>query len=122
VAERLHTVTIQGGQLALNGGQDEVSELIVGVELVLSHHSESESDLEISHLLAVLLEQEHERIGRLRPAQGKVDIMEDETPVVIEVIVASSMDRADRHLSELNGCSRWGLQLRVPPPQQWLIA
>ena len=105
MVERLNTVAIQGGQLALNCGQDEVPEIIVALELVLSNHPESVGDLEIGHLLAVLLEHEHEGIGGLGTAQGEVNLMEDETPVVIEVVVPSSMDRADRHLSELNRCS-----------------
>ncbi len=103
--QRFHTVAVKGGKLLLDCGEDDAPELVIALELVLSNHPESVGDLEVSHVLAVLLEHEHKGICGLRATKSEVNLVEDKAPVVMEVIVSTCMYHTDGHLSQLDSSS-----------------
>ena len=100
VIQGFRAVAVQGRQLLLHGGQEQVPKVVVSLKLVLSNHPEGVGDLEIGHMLPVLLEDEGEGVGGLGAREGEVDLVEDEAPVVIEVVIATSMYHADGRLNK----------------------
>ncbi len=103
VDERLGAVAVEFAELRLHCGQDQLPELGRPLQLVLPDHPESVGDLEVSQVSSVLPENIGERVGRLAPTQGKVNLVEDVAPAVMEVVVAAGV-----HQTGLDGYQRQG--------------
>ena len=104
VVKRLGTVAIQGGQLLLDHGKNDLPEALVSFQLILSNHPEAVCNLEVSHLLAVPLVYINKVVSVLASTECKVDLVEDEAVVVVEVVVASGMHHTSLHLDHLSCC------------------
>ena len=102
--ERLVAVAIQCCKLLLDHRKNDLPEALVSFQLILGNHPEPVRDLEVSHLLAVPLVYINKVVSVLASPESKVDLVEDEAVVVIEVVVASGVHHTRLHLDHL-GCS-----------------